>query len=171
MYFAHCRINCNMNSISRKMTRHTKCIYFCVFKSTIKNAIWCFRNIFQWYHAAYLWNTIKKWYMQPIVSLYCRLIVNYFQDCNIYPPFHIVKYDDAVTAMWCKDSKRIQGRNGCMSDRQCLENARGQCDKNPDFLVFLSSSTQNIKNRNSVHPEKWYRNGDHFSGVRWRKLR
>ena len=43
-----------------------------------------------------------------------------------------MKYDDAVTEMWCKDSKPIEGRNGCMSDKDCLENARGQCDKNPD---------------------------------------
>jgi len=42
-----------------------------------------------------------------------------------------VKYDDAVKEMWCKDSKPIEGRNGCMSDKHCLENARGQCDKNP----------------------------------------
>ena len=46
-------------------------------------------------------------------------------------PFLIVKYDDAVKEMWCKDTKPIEGRNGCMSDKHCLENARGQCDQNP----------------------------------------
>jgi len=43
-----------------------------------------------------------------------------------------VKYDDAVKEMWCKDSKPIWGRNGCMSDEECLGNARGLCDKNPN---------------------------------------
>ena len=46
-------------------------------------------------------------------------------------PLLIVKYDDAVKEMWCKDTKPIEGRNGCMSDKHCLENARGQCDQNP----------------------------------------
>ena len=59
------------------------------------------------------------------------LIVNYFQILMFISPLLIVKYDDAVKEMWCKDTKPIEGRNGCMSDKQCLENARGQCDKNP----------------------------------------
>ena len=48
--------------------------------------------------------------------------------------------------MWCKDSKPIEGRNGCMSDKDCLENARGQCDKNPDcFGVSWFKHTKHQK--------------------------
>ena len=43
----------------------------------------------------------------------------------------IVEYDEPITTMWCKIHKSIKGRNGCMNDVQCLENARGQCDKDP----------------------------------------
>ena len=57
-----------------------------------------------------------------------------------------MKYDDAVTEMWCNDSKPIEGRNGCMSDKDCLENARGQCDKNPD--CFGVSWFKHIKHQN-----------------------
>ena len=63
-------------------------------------------------------------------------------------PFLIVKYDDAVTEMWCKHSKPIEGRNGCMGDKQCLENARGQCDKNPDCFgvsCFKHRKQQKLK--------------------------
>ena len=57
-----------------------------------------------------------------------------------------MKYDDAVTEMWCNDSKPIEGRNGCMSDKDCLENARGQCDKNPDcFGVSWFKHTKHQK--------------------------
>ena len=34
--------------------------------------------------------------------------------------------------MWCKDNKDVEGRNGCINDKQCLDNARGQCDNDPD---------------------------------------
>ena len=47
-------------------------------------------------------------------------------------PGHDVKYEAPNTAMWCPKNKDINGRNGCMSDYDCLENARGECDKNPD---------------------------------------
>ena len=63
-------------------------------------------------------------------------------------PLLIVKYDDAVKEMWCKDTKPIEGRNGCMSDKHCLENARGQCDQNPTcFGVswFPHNKSQDLK--------------------------
>ena len=49
-------------------------------------------------------------------------------------PIHIVRYTESSVLLgtWCKLNKDIEGRNGCMSDKQCLDNARGQCDKNPD---------------------------------------
>ena len=34
-------------------------------------------------------------------------------------------------AMMCKHSKPIEGRNDCMTDKECLDNARGQCDNDP----------------------------------------
>jgi len=43
----------------------------------------------------------------------------------------LVKYHDAETTLWCKESKPIEGRNGCMNDADCLENARSQCDNDP----------------------------------------
>ena len=45
---------------------------------------------------------------------------------------HIVEYDESLTTKWCKLNKDVEGRNGCMDDKQCLDNARGQCDKDPD---------------------------------------
>jgi len=42
-----------------------------------------------------------------------------------------VKYDDAITTKWCRDSRPIEGRNKCDSDEQCLANARGLCDDDP----------------------------------------
>ena len=42
-----------------------------------------------------------------------------------------MKYYAAETPLWCKDSKTIEGRNGCMNDADCLENARSQCDNDP----------------------------------------
>ena len=41
-------------------------------------------------------------------------------------------YGNAITTMWCQGSKNIEGRNGCTDDKECLENARDQCDKDPD---------------------------------------
>merc|ERR1712136_548000 len=43
-----------------------------------------------------------------------------------------VEYDESLTTKWCKLNKDVEGRNGCMDDKQCLDNARGQCDKDPD---------------------------------------
>jgi len=43
----------------------------------------------------------------------------------------IVEYEEPLTTMWCKLNKDVEGRNGCMDDKQCLDNARGQCDKDP----------------------------------------
>ena len=34
--------------------------------------------------------------------------------------------------MWCKHNKDVKGRNACMSDNECLDNARSQCDNDPD---------------------------------------
>ena len=31
----------------------------------------------------------------------------------------------------CMHSKLIEGRNNCMTDRECLDNARSQCDNDP----------------------------------------
>ena len=33
--------------------------------------------------------------------------------------------------MWCKLNMDVEGRNGCMSDKQCLDNARVLCDNDP----------------------------------------
>jgi len=46
------------------------------------------------------------------------------------------KYDKAQTSLWCKHKKDIEGRN-CESDKYCLENARGQCDKDPNCFGVL----------------------------------
>ena len=46
-------------------------------------------------------------------------------------PGHDVKYEAPNTAMWCPKALDTILRNGCMSDYDCLENARGECDKNP----------------------------------------
>ena len=49
-------------------------------------------------------------------------------------PIHIVRYTEssALLGIWCKDGKDGEGRNRCKNDKQCLDNARGQCDENPD---------------------------------------
>ena len=46
--------------------------------------------------------------------------------------FYTVKYEEAVATIWCKDNKDVEGRNGCMSDDQCLGNARALCDVDPN---------------------------------------
>ena len=46
-------------------------------------------------------------------------------------------YDDPLTTQWCKDNKDIEGRNNCSDDTKCLENARGQCDNNPDCFGVM----------------------------------
>jgi len=44
-----------------------------------------------------------------------------------------VEYDKSISTKWCKSNKGVDGiRNGCMDDKQCLDNARGQCDNDPD---------------------------------------
>ena len=43
-----------------------------------------------------------------------------------------MQYDEAVATMWCKDNQGVGGRNGCMSDDQCLGNARALCDEDPN---------------------------------------
>ena len=43
-----------------------------------------------------------------------------------------MKYEEAVATIWCKDNKDVVGRNGCMSDDQCLDNARALCDVDPN---------------------------------------
>ena len=32
----------------------------------------------------------------------------------------------------CKKNKDVEGRYGCMSDDECLDNARGKCDRDPN---------------------------------------
>ena len=62
--------------------------------------------------------------------------------------FRLEKYDDPVTTMWCKRSKDVPGRNGCMTDKQCLDNARHRCDKDSNcFGVswFPHKKTQDLK--------------------------
>ena len=49
----------------------------------------------------------------------------------------LVMYDDPLTTKWCKKHKDIEGRNDCMDDKQCLENARRECDKNPDCFGVM----------------------------------
>ena len=41
-------------------------------------------------------------------------------------------YDEVLTLQWCKDNKDIDGREGCMSDAECLQNAKSQCDTDPN---------------------------------------
>ena len=59
--------------------------------------------------------------------------------------FRVVKYDDPVTTKWCKRNKDVSGRNGCMTDKQCLLNARRQCDE--DTNCFGVSWNSNEKNQ------------------------
>ena len=48
-----------------------------------------------------------------------------------------------LTLQWCKDNKDIDGREGCMSDAECLQNARGQCDTDSNcFGVSWLSANQ-----------------------------
>ena len=59
-----------------------------------------------------------------------------------------MKYHDAETTLWCKDSKTIEGRNGCMNDADCLENARSQCDNDPKCYGvswYQNNSKQKIR--------------------------
>ena len=44
---------------------------------------------------------------------------------------HLV-YDAATEVEWCVDNKDIDGRNGCASDEECLNNGRGICDADPN---------------------------------------
>ena len=72
---------------------------------------------------------------------------SYFTEISIVT-FHIVKYDDPVTTMWCKRNKDVPGRNGCMTDKQCLDNARRRCDKDSNcFGVswYPHLKTQDLK--------------------------
>lgn len=43
----------------------------------------------------------------------------------------LVKYDTALTRSQCKSYKSVSGRNGCMTDNDCLDNARNLCDNDP----------------------------------------
>ena len=44
----------------------------------------------------------------------------------------ILEYDDPNTLEWCKESIDVEGRGGCMTDYDCLENARYRCDTDPN---------------------------------------
>ena len=62
--------------------------------------------------------------------------------------FRLERYDDPVTTMWCKRNKDVPGRNGCMTDKQCLDNARRRCDKDSNcFGVswYPHLKTQDLK--------------------------
>ena len=63
--------------------------------------------------------------------------------------FSIAKYGNPVTTMWCKRSKDVRGiRNGCMTDKQCLDNARSQCDNDPNCFGVSwlpNPKTQDLK--------------------------
>ena len=48
-----------------------------------------------------------------------------------------MKYDEALTTSWCSNNKDVDGRNGCTTDDECLNNARGQCD-NDDGCFGIS---------------------------------
>ena len=62
-------------------------------------------------------------------------------------PLRIVRYTEssALLDMWCKHNDDVEGRNGCMNDKQCLDNARDQCDKNPDCYGVSWYTKKTIK--------------------------
>ena len=61
---------------------------------------------------------------------------------------HVVQYGEPLITKWCKDNKDVEGRNGCMNHQQCLDNARGQCDNDPDcygIVWYPMNIEQNLK--------------------------
>ena len=63
--------------------------------------------------------------------------------------FFTGKYRDPEVTMWCKSSKEVKEiRNECMTDKQCLENARSQCDNDPNCFGVSwlpNPKTQDLK--------------------------
>ena len=49
-------------------------------------------------------------------------------------PFCIanVVYEAASAVEWCVDNEDVEGRNGCKSDEECLQNGRNICDTDPN---------------------------------------
>ena len=43
-------------------------------------------------------------------------------------------YTHPHTSTLCKVSKPIEGRNGCKTDSECLENGRKKCEADPECL-------------------------------------
>ena len=43
-----------------------------------------------------------------------------------------VGYGAASAVEWCVDNENVEGRNGCESDEECLQNGRNICDTDPN---------------------------------------
>ena len=56
---------------------------------------------------------------------------------NISKLDNSVQYEDAITSRWCRDSWPIPGRHKCNSSEQCIENARGLCDDDPNCFGVM----------------------------------
>ena len=59
-----------------------------------------------------------------------------------------MNYYESFPRLWCPDNKDVGGRNGCSTDKECLNNARDQCDN--DRGCFGVSWHEGIPN----HPIK-----------------
>ena len=51
---------------------------------------------------------------------------------NVFLFIELVGYSLPYSKEWCADNEEIDGRNGCATDKECLNIARKKCDVDPD---------------------------------------
>ena len=59
-----------------------------------------------------------------------------------------VGYGAASAVEWCVDNKDVEGRNGCESDEDCLQNGRDICDTDPNcfgIVWYTKRANQRLK--------------------------